>query len=122
MVFYLKINKYRSWSFRNISHWINSIHCDLKPNEIKGIKVDDNNFNCWKLESSWDNAKFVRQKTYIEHITHENLQKIAQLTKKAADSIINRDEYSLLTAFSSDVIPLANDILEKLNISLFLKK
>ena len=29
MVFYLKINKYRSWSFRNISHWINSIHCDL---------------------------------------------------------------------------------------------
>ena len=53
-----------------------SIHCDLKPNEIKGITVDDNNFNCWKLESSWDIAKFVRQKTYIEHITHENLQEI----------------------------------------------
>lgn len=49
-----------------------SIHCDLAPDEIKGIKVDDNAFCCWKLESQWDNAIFVRAKTYIEHITHEN--------------------------------------------------
>ena len=50
-----------------------SIHCDLEPEEITGIKVDDNNFCCWKLESSWDEAIFTRQKTYIEHVTHENL-------------------------------------------------
>lgn len=50
-----------------------SIHCDLKPEEIAGIKVHDKNFCCWKLESCWDEAIFVRQKTYIEHITHENL-------------------------------------------------
>ena len=50
-----------------------SIHCDLKPEEIVGIKVHDKNFCCWKLESCWDEAIFVRQKTYIEHITHENL-------------------------------------------------
>lgn len=49
-----------------------SIHCDLPPEKIKGIKVDDNAFCCWKLESQWDDAIFVRQKTYIEHITHED--------------------------------------------------
>ena len=53
-----------------------SIHCDLQPNEIVGIKVHDKNFCCWKLESQWDRAIFTRQKTYIEHVTHENLQPI----------------------------------------------
>ena len=53
-----------------------SIHCDLPPEEIKGIKVDDKNFCCWKLESCWDTGIFARQKTYIEHVTHENLQPI----------------------------------------------
>lgn len=50
-----------------------SIHCDLEPDAIKGIKVDDNAFCCWKLESCWDEGIFTRQKTYIEHVTHENL-------------------------------------------------
>lgn len=49
-----------------------SIHCDLMPNQIKGIKVHDTNFCCWKLESQWDVAIFTRQKTYIEHIVAEN--------------------------------------------------
>jgi hypothetical protein len=53
-----------------------SIHCDLEPDEVKGIKVDDNAFCCWKLESQWDKAIFVRQKTYIEHITHEDRKPI----------------------------------------------
>lgn len=53
-----------------------SIHCDLLPEEIKGIKVDDKAFCCWKLESCWDYGIFVRQKTYIEHVTHEDLQPI----------------------------------------------
>ena len=53
-----------------------SIHCDLNPSEIKGIKVDDKEFCCWKLESCWDVAIFVRQKTYIEHVTMENLKEI----------------------------------------------
>lgn len=50
-----------------------SIHCDLLPEEIKGIDIDDKEFCCWKLESCWDKAIFTRQKTYIEHVTHENL-------------------------------------------------
>lgn len=53
-----------------------SIHCDLSPEEILGIKVDDKAFCCWKLESCWDIGHFTRQKTYIEHITHENLKTI----------------------------------------------
>ena len=53
-----------------------SIHCDLKPEEVVGIKVHDKNFCCWKTESCWDVAIFTRQKTYIEHITHEDLEPI----------------------------------------------
>ena len=53
-----------------------SIHCDLDPSEIKGIKVSDTEFCCWKLEAQWDIAKFIRQKTYVEHVTHEDLKPI----------------------------------------------
>lgn len=50
-----------------------SIHCDLPPEEIKGITVHPSNFCCWKLESRWDKAIFVRQKTYIEHVVESDL-------------------------------------------------
>lgn len=53
-----------------------SIHCDLEPHEIVGITTHDKNFCCWKLESQWDKAIFTRQKTYIEHITHEDCEPI----------------------------------------------
>lgn len=53
-----------------------SIHCDLKPEEVTGIKIHEKNFCCWKLESSWDKAIFARQKTYIEHVVAEDLQPI----------------------------------------------
>lgn len=46
-----------------------SIHCDLSPEEVKGIRIHPSDFCAWKCESSWDKAWFVRQKTYIEHIT-----------------------------------------------------
>lgn len=53
-----------------------SIHCDLPPDKIKGIEVHETDFCKWKLESCWDTAFFTRQKTYIEHVTHENLEQI----------------------------------------------
>ena len=53
-----------------------SIHCDLLPTELRGIEVDDNDFCHWKLESTWDEAIFIRQKTYAEHIIEENLKPI----------------------------------------------
>ena len=55
-----------------------SIHCDLPPEKLKGIKVDSKNFCCWKLESSWDVAIFTRQKTYIEHVVAENLEPLPE--------------------------------------------
>ena len=55
-----------------------SIHCDLAPEEIKGIKVDPKEFCCWKLESCWDTGWFVRQKTYIEHIVKEDMEEIEE--------------------------------------------
>ena len=53
-----------------------SIHCDLKPKDIKGIVVHPKNFCCWKLETCWDIGLFVRQKTYVEHVTHEDEEPI----------------------------------------------
>lgn len=49
-----------------------SIHCDLKPEELINVPVHNTDFCHWKLESFWDKAIFARQKTYIEHITHED--------------------------------------------------
>ena len=51
-----------------------SIHCNIPPEKIKGITVHPKDFCCWKLEANWDEAIFIRQKTYIEHVTHEDLQ------------------------------------------------
>lgn len=53
-----------------------SIHCDLTPDQIVGVPVHDKNFCHWKLESCWDTAIFVRQKTYIEHVTQENCKPV----------------------------------------------
>lgn len=55
-----------------------SIHCDLRADELIDIPVHDTAFCHWKLESSWDYAIFTRQKTYIEHIVAENLEPIEE--------------------------------------------
>lgn len=55
-----------------------SIHCNIPPDSVRGIKVDNSAFCCWKLESYWDKAIFVRQKTYIEHVTHEDGEPVTQ--------------------------------------------
>lgn len=53
-----------------------SIHCDIPIEELKGVKIDDKDFCCWKVESLWDEAIFTRQKTYIEHVIAEDLKPI----------------------------------------------
>lgn len=53
-----------------------SIHCDLPADQVKGITIHPTDFCCWKAECSWDEALFVRQKTYIEHVTHEDLKPV----------------------------------------------
>lgn len=53
-----------------------SIHCDLNPEELRGLTIHPTEFNCWDLEAQWDLGLFVRPKTYIEHITHEGLEEV----------------------------------------------
>lgn len=53
-----------------------SIHCDIPIEELKGVKIDDKDFCCWKVEALWDDAIFARQKTYIEHVIAEDLKPI----------------------------------------------
>lgn len=53
-----------------------SIHCDLSANELIDIDVHPTKFLHWKLESTWDKAIFVRQKTYIEHVIENDLEPV----------------------------------------------
>lgn len=53
-----------------------SIHCDLEADEFIGVPVDPVKFCHWKIEGTWDKAIFARQKTYIEHITEEDLEPV----------------------------------------------
>lgn len=50
-----------------------SIHCDLEPDELIDVPQHPTEFCHWKLESTWDEGWFVRQKTYIEHVIEEDL-------------------------------------------------
>lgn len=49
-----------------------SIHCDLTPEELRGVPLHNSEFCHWKLESNWDYGIFARQKTYIEHVIKED--------------------------------------------------
>ena len=53
-----------------------SLHIDLPADKLKGIEVHDTAFCCWKVEASWDEGYFVRQKTYAEHVIAEDLKPI----------------------------------------------
>ena len=48
-----------------------SIHCDLSPDQLIDVPVHPTAFCHWKIESQWDVGIFARQKTYIEHVTHD---------------------------------------------------
>ena len=48
-----------------------SLHCDLPKEALMGVPEHNTEFCHWKYESSWSEGWFVRQKTYIEHITHD---------------------------------------------------
>lgn len=55
-----------------------SIHCDLPLEKIKGVRIHETDFCSWKAETLWDEGWFVRQKTYIEHVTHEDCIRIKE--------------------------------------------
>lgn len=49
-----------------------SLHLDLPVDKLVDVPLHDTEFNHWKAESFWDFGLFVRQKTYIEHVTHKD--------------------------------------------------
>lgn len=58
------------------NNYENFCYCDtdsihISKTEATGIKVDDTALGCWKKESVWDEAIFLRQKTYAEKINNE---------------------------------------------------
>lgn len=53
-----------------------SLHCDLYPNQLVNIDEHPTEFLHWSIESCWDEAVFVRAKTYVEHVTHVDLKEI----------------------------------------------
>jgi len=56
---------------KNYKHFIysdtDSLHCSCRSNELIGIKLHQTEYCAWKIENEWNEAIFVRQKTYIEH-------------------------------------------------------
>lgn len=50
-----------------------SCHCACGIEDLTMFEIAENKLNTWKLESTWDKAVFLRQKTYIEH-TEEGYQ------------------------------------------------
>ena len=53
-----------------------SIHCNCSPDDIIGCPEDPVKFNCWKYEACWIEGIFVRPKTYIEFVSHENREPV----------------------------------------------
>lgn len=49
-----------------------SLHCDDVEKPEDYVYIDDKELGAFKMESRWDKALFIRQKTYIEHIIYEN--------------------------------------------------
>ena len=65
---------------KNYEHFVysdtDSIHLLCEPDDIIGAPEHPTEFSHWKYEACWDEAIFVRAKTYIEHVTHENREPV----------------------------------------------
>ena len=53
-----------------------SIHCDLGPHELIDVPVHKTDFCHWNLECEWEQALFVRQKTYVEEVSVEEGEQV----------------------------------------------
>lgn len=74
----------RNWTIRhaqmNYDNFIyadtDSMHLKCNVKNVVGCIIDDKKLGAWKCESEWDYGIFARQKTYIEHVTSENFEKV----------------------------------------------
>lgn len=80
------------------ANYDNFCYCDtdsihIRGTEAKGIKIHDSALGCWKKESEWDEALFLRQKTYAEHIDGEWDFKCAGLPAECKKNMTIKDFY-----------------------------
>ena len=61
-----------------------SCHIDLPEDQIKDMPTHPTQLNYWKVEAHWDKAKYVRAKTYVEHITIDDKGKENYYSLKCA--------------------------------------
>ena len=66
-----------------------SLHCDLNVEELAGVDLDDNDFCKWAYEDSFDKARFLRQKTYVEVKGDEYNVKCAGMPKRSKELFLH---------------------------------
>lgn len=87
-----------------------SIHCDnTSAEDLIDIRVDGVKFNHWKLESCWDEAYFERQKTYIEHVTHENMKPVKPYYNVKCAGMPDRCKQLFLASMGATEIEAKNE-------------
>lgn len=51
-----------------------SLHLNCSITDVKDCKLDSKKFLCFKCETEWTEAIFIRQKCYIEHVYSEDFE------------------------------------------------
>lgn len=67
-----------------------SIHCKCQPKDLIGVPIHDTKFCHWKIENTWDEAIFIRQKTYIEKEGNNILVKCAGMPEVCKEKVRER--------------------------------
>lgn len=86
-----------------------SIHADLPIEQIKGVELSDTEFCKWKLESQWDEGIFIRQKTYMEHVTHEGLESIEPYFNVKCAGMPDRCKNLFISAMTGNKIEVKSE-------------
>ena len=103
-----------------------SIHCNLKVEELIDVPIHESALCHWKIESEWDKAIFVRQKTYIEHVIAEDqkpiekpyyLVKCAGMPQRCKDLFvysmeqnITKEKYDKLSDKAKEFVDVKRDL------------
>lgn len=74
-----------------------SIH--ILADDAKNIKVHDSALGYWKKESTWTQAKFIRQKTYAEYINGSWDIKACGANDEVKENITNIDDFKMGASF-----------------------
>ena len=86
-----------------------SIHADLPIEQIKGVELSDTEFCKWKLESQWDEGIFIRQKTYMEHVTHDGLEPIEPYFNVKCAGMPDRCKNLFISAMTGNKIKVKSE-------------